>query len=155
MLHDIEYVATIASLKTKYAYPKAEIDSLWKTLLLCQFHDVLPGTCIEIVQKDVREIYKKFFSDGKELLESALKSLGIKLGGKFYLSTLPWKREQVVPGGVYSGLGAASILPAVTAQLSFKDDEILRLSINHFWLVSNFKLNLKYKSVYFVVCDFF
>jgi alpha-mannosidase len=31
------------------SYPKDTVDRLWKLLLLNQFHDVLPGSSIEIV----------------------------------------------------------------------------------------------------------
>ncbi|SSD60349.1 related to Alpha-mannosidase [Saccharomycodes ludwigii] len=34
-----------------YEYPVKEIGSMWEDVLLCQFHDVLPGSCIEMVYK--------------------------------------------------------------------------------------------------------
>lgn len=50
LLHEVELAATIAWLKNKSAYPHGEINKLWKLLLLNQFHDVLPGTSIEMVK---------------------------------------------------------------------------------------------------------
>ncbi|MCL2369746.1 MAG: glycosyl hydrolase-related protein [Firmicutes bacterium] len=41
-LHDLEYVCSATG---SFAY-KAKIDNLYKILLLNQFHDILPGTCI-------------------------------------------------------------------------------------------------------------
>lgn len=53
MLRALELFATIASLKTpSYKYPKADIDSMWENVLLCQFHDCLPGSCIEMCYDD-------------------------------------------------------------------------------------------------------
>ena len=58
MLHDIEYLATLASLKSKsYKYPKKEIDEMWENVLLCQFHDCLPGSSIEMCYDDSDALY--------------------------------------------------------------------------------------------------
>lgn len=63
LLHDLELVATLASLYSAkdagtkaYSYPKDEIDSLWEDMLLCQFHDVLPGSAIGMVYDDVEKV---------------------------------------------------------------------------------------------------
>ncbi|ROW16211.1 hypothetical protein VPNG_01935 [Cytospora leucostoma] len=53
LLRAIELYATIASLKdSSYQYPKADLDTMWKAVLLCQFHDCLPGSCIEMCYDD-------------------------------------------------------------------------------------------------------
>ena len=59
LMHDIEFCATLASLKDvvdekigSYRYPKKDIDDLWELILLCQFHDCLPGTSIGICYDD-------------------------------------------------------------------------------------------------------
>lgn len=58
VLRDIEYLATVASLVPgkKYKYPKADIDDMWEATLLCQFHDCLPGSCIEMCYDDSDEV---------------------------------------------------------------------------------------------------
>lgn len=53
LLRDVEQLATIASLKYKdYKYPTEDIDTMWENVLLCQFHDCLPGSCIEMCYDD-------------------------------------------------------------------------------------------------------
>jgi alpha-mannosidase len=58
MLRDIEYLATLATIKNgfgkkgAYKYPKKEIDDMWENVLLCQFHDCLPGSSIEMCYDD-------------------------------------------------------------------------------------------------------
>jgi alpha-mannosidase len=53
LLRDIELLATIASIKDKsYKYPKEDIDDMWEAILLCQFHDCLPGSSIEMCYDD-------------------------------------------------------------------------------------------------------
>ncbi|BGP38279.1 Glycoside hydrolase, 38 vacuolar alpha mannosidase [Rhodotorula kratochvilovae] len=82
LLHDLEFVATLASTfgsKTSkgkaYVYPKDELDSLWERALLCQFHDVLPGSAIGLVYDDVEEIYADITKQGAALLDDALSTL--------------------------------------------------------------------------------
>ena len=46
-LHDAEFLACLGA-----DYPRAELDRLWKLLLLQQFHDILPGSSIALVYED-------------------------------------------------------------------------------------------------------
>ena len=53
LLKDIELLATIASIEdSTYQYPKAAIDDMWEGVLLCQFHDCLPGSAIKMCYDD-------------------------------------------------------------------------------------------------------
>lgn len=57
MLRETEFLGTIAKLRG-YDYPLNEVDSLWKKVLLCQFHDILPGSSINRVYKEVEKLYE-------------------------------------------------------------------------------------------------
>jgi alpha-mannosidase len=50
LLHDAEFLSCARG----GAYPRAELDRLWKLLLLQQFHDILPGSSIGLVYEDAR-----------------------------------------------------------------------------------------------------
>ena len=55
MLRATEYLCAAAALKNgAYVYPRQEIDEIWKTLLLNQFHDILPGSAIVWVHRQAR-----------------------------------------------------------------------------------------------------
>jgi len=63
MLRDIELLCTLASIKSavdgtksKYTYPKSAIDFMWEGVLLCQFHDCLPGSSIEMCYDDSDQV---------------------------------------------------------------------------------------------------
>jgi len=57
MLRDIELLATMTTLQdSSYKYPKKEIDFMWEATLLCQFHDCLPGSSIEMCYDDSDEV---------------------------------------------------------------------------------------------------
>lgn len=104
LLHDIEYFATLATISGKkgYEYPKKGIDAMWENVLLCQFHDCLPGSCIEMCYDDSDELYAKVFETGHKLLADALDALGFeKPSGSpkaplVGLSTLGWERDEIV-----------------------------------------------------------
>jgi alpha-mannosidase len=46
-LHDAEFLSAAAG-----DYPRAELDRLWKLVLVNQFHDILPGSSIGLVYED-------------------------------------------------------------------------------------------------------
>lgn len=56
-LRDLELLATIASVQDKsYKYPKEEFDAMWENVLLCQFHDCLPGSSIEMAYRESDQV---------------------------------------------------------------------------------------------------
>jgi alpha-mannosidase len=102
MLRDIEYLATLATLKSKsYKYPKKDIDDMWENTLLCQFHDCLPGSSIEMCYDDSDELYAANFKTGKKVKDDALSVLGLSRDVKSSselaaINTLPWSRSELV-----------------------------------------------------------
>lgn len=102
MLHDIEYLATLATIKdSSYRYPKKDIDDMWESVLLCQFHDCIPGSSIEMCYDDSDELYAKVFATGQKVLQDALSTLGFSRHESLNedsvaLNTLPWHREELI-----------------------------------------------------------
>ena len=102
MMRDLEYLATLASLKEKsYKHPKKDIDDMWENILLCQFHDCLPGSSIEMCYDDSDELYAKVFKTGEKVMKEALSALGfLRYGASGGISTaintLPWPRAEIV-----------------------------------------------------------
>ena len=69
LLRTVEYLGAAATLADpNYDYPREELDRIWKTLMLNQFHDVLPGSSIAWVHREAREDYRR---DLKRLAEIA------------------------------------------------------------------------------------
>ncbi|ODQ68031.1 hypothetical protein NADFUDRAFT_19326 [Nadsonia fulvescens var. elongata DSM 6958] len=104
MMHDLEFITTLASIQgaADYIYPKREIDDLWEDVCLNQFHDVLPGSSIEMVYEDVKKIYMHAMKTGEKLARDALKALDISvdlIGNNseiVAINTMPWGRSEVV-----------------------------------------------------------
>ncbi|XP_053128304.1 alpha-mannosidase 2C1 [Hemicordylus capensis] len=111
LLHDVEVLSSFAlSKRSSFQYPLAKLQHLWRLLLLNQFHDVLPGSCIQLVAEDAMRYYAEICSAGALLLKDAVQSLfgdlmasGLTSKSILVVNTLPWERTEVVskmsPGG--------------------------------------------------------
>lgn len=129
MMHDVEYLATLATLKdTSYKYPKKEIDMMWESILLCQFHDCLPGSSIEMCYDDSDELYAEVYRTGKKAIQDAMAVLGYEeygsgKGHSIALNTLPWHREEIIqlPGksdfAIVRGNQGAAAVKVLTGSL--------------------------------------
>lgn len=73
-LHDAEFLGVVAADKG-YTFPKADIDKLWKEVLLYQFHDIIPGSSVERVYKESRERYAVINTRIKQIADSAQNAL--------------------------------------------------------------------------------
>ena len=112
LMQGLEYLATMASIKnSKYQYPKQDFDEMWEGILLCQFHDCLPGSAIEMCYRDSDELYAKIFKKGEKIAQDALGGLGLDNDSSFtgrhaFVNTLPWPRAEIVkaPFPTTSGL---------------------------------------------------
>lgn len=99
-LHDVEWVATKTSLlhPEQYKYPARKINDLWENVLLCQFHDVLPGSCIEIVYKyESIPMLENVLKECDKLLQGAQKVLSngrTSSKQQEQVGTLSWTRNE-------------------------------------------------------------
>lgn len=55
------------------------IDKSYETLCLCMFHDTLPGSSIRLAVEDYDKAFAELLSNGKELLNAAVKALSSRL----------------------------------------------------------------------------
>lgn len=76
LLRVAEYLGTMAMLIVPgYVYPKQELDRIWTTLLLNQFHDILPGSAIAWVHRVAREDYARDSARLREIINEAAGAL--------------------------------------------------------------------------------
>lgn len=98
-LHDLEWLASKASILVpdQYEYPINHINQLWEDVLLCQFHDVLPGSCIEMVYKyEAVPMLKAVIDRCDELINDVLKALQGNSGDKLVKTqTIAWPKSLV------------------------------------------------------------
>ena len=79
-------------------YKKDELYSLWRTVLLNQFHDIIPGSSIEDVYKDSDKDYEKVLEKGGKMLDASLKYIGDNVDKKGVLvyNSSPYKMSGLV-----------------------------------------------------------
>ncbi|MDX3662954.1 glycoside hydrolase family 38 C-terminal domain-containing protein [Streptomyces sp. ID05-26A] len=74
LLREAEHWATAAALQGA-DYPYEDLDRLWKTVLLHQFHDILPGSSIAWVHREAEATYARVASELKALTAKAINAL--------------------------------------------------------------------------------
>ncbi|MDQ0773238.1 alpha-mannosidase [Streptomyces aurantiacus] len=109
-LREAELWATTAALHAPgYAYPHDRLDRLWKTVLLHQFHDILPGSSIAWVHREAEAEYARVATEVEELTAEAISALGTG-GGAHVFNTSPAERREVVRTA--DGSLAHTVVPA-------------------------------------------
>ncbi|WP_020573107.1 alpha-mannosidase [Actinopolymorpha alba] len=59
LLREAELWSAAAALAGTLEYPYADLDRIWKAVLLNQFHDILPGSSIRWVHREAEETYAR------------------------------------------------------------------------------------------------
>jgi alpha-mannosidase len=71
LLHDAEALASTAYL-LKTAYPHEALHAAWETVLLNQFHDILPGSSISLVYEDADKDYAAAQQSAEAVIDASL-----------------------------------------------------------------------------------
>ncbi|GLZ34819.1 alpha-mannosidase [Lentzea sp. NBRC 105346] len=74
LLREAEHWCTAAALNG-FDYPYEQLDALWKTVLLHQFHDILPGSSIAWVHREAEETYARVATELDGITSAAISSL--------------------------------------------------------------------------------
>ena len=100
-LMDLEYFSVL-TLK-ELAYPKEELEQLWKTILLNQFHDILPGSSIQEVYEVTKEEYHQVAEQIESLVEKRKNMIAGTGNAITIFNTTGKKRDDVVNLGTFDG----------------------------------------------------
>lgn len=95
MLREMEMWASAASLRG-WTYPIEQADGLWKTLLLHQFHDILPGSSIARVYVEANEAHEKLQAEAAGITADAAAALMEKKEGVTVFNSLSFERKALV-----------------------------------------------------------
>ncbi|MEY9933568.1 alpha-mannosidase [Catenulispora sp. GP43] len=116
LLREAELWAATAAVRNAFEYPYAALDRIWKTVLLHQFHDILPGSSIAWVHREAEKTYAEL---GAELTGLVLEAQGSMSGDevadhadRVVFNATPHTREGVPAGGARvadSGPGQTSV----------------------------------------------
>ncbi|GGZ62945.1 alpha-mannosidase [Streptomyces bluensis] len=140
ILREAELWATTAALHAPgYSYPYDQLDRLWKTVLLHQFHDILPGSSIAWVHREAEAEYARVAKEVEALTAEAIAALGT--GDAHVFNTSPLDRGEVVrtadgslvhtvvPANGSAPLGAGEGTDPVTVTGRVLDNGLVRVEI--------------------------
>ncbi|MFB7514753.1 alpha-mannosidase [Streptomyces sp. NPDC056144] len=112
LLREAELWAATAAVRAGFPYPYEELDRIWKTVLLHQFHDILPGSSIAWVHREAEATYRRIAGELTAIVESAQAALAGEGGTPLVFNAAPHARHGVPAGG------AGAAVRAGTARLS-------------------------------------
>ncbi|GAA1272764.1 glycoside hydrolase family 38 C-terminal domain-containing protein [Kitasatospora nipponensis] len=75
LLREAELWAATAAVLVELPYPYQELDRIWKTVLLHQFHDILPGSSIAWVHREAEQTYAAVATELEALITTAQRAL--------------------------------------------------------------------------------
>jgi len=110
LLREAELWAATASIRTGVEYPYEKLDEAWHTVLLQQFHDILPGSSIAWVYRVAEENYARVEAELEQLIATSIAALGARADapGAIVFNASPFEIDGVAP------LSAGAAHPAGT-----------------------------------------
>ncbi len=103
LLREAELWAATAAVRTGAAYPYEQLDRIWKTVLLHQFHDILPGSSIAWVHREAEKTYAAVAEELNGIVDAAQRALA---GDSSTGETLLFNSAPHARGGVPAGAAA-------------------------------------------------
>jgi alpha-mannosidase len=98
LYQDAELLSSLAN-GLGLEYPQKRINNGWETILLNQFHDILPGSSIKEVYDESREQYEAVIAAGKDMMRAAVKrvcgNVELKEASVVVFNTLGFERSDL------------------------------------------------------------
>ncbi|MFI6927959.1 alpha-mannosidase [Nonomuraea spiralis] len=99
LLREAELWAATAAVRAGAPYPYERLDRIWKTVLLHQFHDILPGSSIAWVHREARNTYAALADELTGLIANAQRALAGDGSRELVFNASPHARNGVPAGG--------------------------------------------------------
>ncbi|MFD3541114.1 alpha-mannosidase [Streptomyces sp. NPDC058662] len=100
MLREAELWSATAAVRVPgFDYPYEDLERIWKTVLLHQFHDILPGSSIAWVHREARETYRTVREELRAITLAAQSALAGEGSAELVFNCAPHARRGVPAGG--------------------------------------------------------
>ncbi len=99
LLREAELWAATASVRAGFAYPHEQLDRLWKTVLLHQFHDILPGSSIAWVHREAADTYAAVADELTSIITDAQRALAGDGNQPVIFNAAAHERSGIAAGG--------------------------------------------------------
>ncbi|NEE03121.1 alpha-mannosidase [Phytoactinopolyspora halotolerans] len=138
LLREAELWAATAAVRTGFAYPHEQLDRLWKTVLLHQFHDILPGSSIAWVHKEAATTYAAVADELTSIIADAQQALAGDGDRQIVFNAAPHARSGVPAGGARVAADSDGGVSAESAGGGFVlDNGLLRVVVDSRGLVTS------------------
>ncbi|MEU9332815.1 glycoside hydrolase family 38 C-terminal domain-containing protein [Streptomyces sp. NPDC048290] len=136
LLREAELWAATAAVRTGAAYPYDDLDRIWKTVLLHQFHDILPGSSIAWVHREARATYDRVAAELEAVITAAQTALAGEGTTPLVFNAAPHPRRGVPAGGALTPVTATgTTVTAREAGGHIVDNGLLRIGVDASGLV--------------------
>ncbi|MBW8705168.1 Mannosylglycerate hydrolase [Streptomyces sp. MBT84] len=109
LLREAELWAATAAVRSGFRYPAEDLDRIWKTVLLHQFHDILPGSSIAWVHREARATYERIAGELNGIIEAAQRTLAGEGSVPLVFNAAPHSRAGVPAGGAGEPVAAGEV----------------------------------------------
>ncbi|MFD0472830.1 alpha-mannosidase [Nonomuraea thailandensis] len=131
LLREAELWAATAAVRADAPYPYERLDRIWKTVLLHQFHDILPGSSIAWVHREARRTYEVVARELNEIIDGAQRALAGEGQQELIFNGAPHARHGVPAGGAAPAGPAPATRARPRAGGGFVlEDELLRVEVD-------------------------
>ncbi|OIJ92754.1 alpha-mannosidase [Streptomyces sp. MUSC 14] len=131
LLREAELWAATAAVRTGFPYPHEDLDRIWKTVLLHQFHDILPGSSIAWVHREARATYARIAGELNVVIDAAQRALAGEGTRELLFNSAPHGRGGVPAGGAGAARPSQGTTPAPRAGGGYVlDNGLLRVEID-------------------------
>ncbi|MFI8003371.1 alpha-mannosidase [Streptomyces sp. NPDC086010] len=142
LLREAELWSATAALRTGEPYPYAALDRIWKTVLLHQFHDILPGSSIAWVHRETEEAYREVARELEAVIGNAQRALAGPAdpgGGSVVFNAAPHDRDGVPALGGVPRAAAPAMTPVRAGQdgTLVLDNGLVRITVDTRGLITS------------------
>jgi len=114
LLYQDAELLSVMGMLIGHDYPAAELKRGWKTLLLNQFHDIIPGSSIKEVYDESHRQYEDIMKSGHDMVRKAVDkitgSVDLKQQSVIVFNTLSYDRDDLVELDIPEGIEVKGIL---------------------------------------------
>jgi len=131
LLREAELWCSTAAVRLGKAYPKQELENAWQTILLLQFHDILPGSSIAWVHQEAERKHEEVRVVLEGLIAESLTALSGSGETVYHFNSSPVTADGIAPfAGSIAAKSDASARVISSEGAYTIENEHLKVSIN-------------------------
>ncbi|MDD7960914.1 alpha-mannosidase [Microbacterium thalli] len=130
LLRQAELWAATAAVLRGVDYPAARLQEAWRTVLLLQFHDILPGTSIAWVHQEAEASYARVAAVLEDIIATSLAALAGEGETPLSANAGPYAQSGVAAMSIGPALEPRVAVPASRDDVFVLEDDALRVVVD-------------------------